>query len=78
MTLGCPAIVAPCGALPEVCGAAAAYADPHDPSAWVAAVERLAGGDAERTARAAASRAHAQTFTWDAAARRLIDLLETA
>jgi hypothetical protein len=31
----------PAGALPEVCGEAALYADPHDPAGWVEAVLRL-------------------------------------
>ena len=31
MYLGCPAVVAPCGALPEVCGAEALYAAPDQP-----------------------------------------------
>lgn len=41
MQLGTPAIVAPCGALPEVCGDAAIYADPYKPEEWVAKICEL-------------------------------------
>jgi len=34
MSLGCPVLASPCGAVPEICGAAAIYVDPTDPSAW--------------------------------------------
>jgi len=34
--------VAPCGALPEVCGGAALYADPDRPEEWVRHIRALA------------------------------------
>lgn len=74
MVLGTPAICAPCGALPEVCGDAAAYADPSEPEAWEAELLRLnARSDEERSNQSARCIAHAQGFTWDIAARRLCD-----
>ena len=42
MALGTPAIVAPEGALPEVCADAALYADARDPAPWAARLRRLA------------------------------------
>ena len=71
MTLGCPALVAPCGALPEVCGQAADYVDPHAPSAWAAAIERLLKDPSRHAAMAVASRDHAAGFTWRRAALQL-------
>lgn len=77
MFLGTPAICAPCGALPEVCGDAAIYADPKDPNAWCSAVLTLAADSADtRSNRAASVKQHAGQFTWDAAARKLIDEIE--
>lgn len=74
MYLGTPAICAPCGALPEVCGDAAIYADPDDPDAWSTAILTLAGDTADtRSNRAASVKQHAGQFTWDAAASKLID-----
>lgn len=75
MLVGCPAIVAPCGALPEVCGAAALQAGPEDPAAWVAALRRLADDAPAREGLGRAAAAHAATFTWAKAARRLLDEL---
>ncbi|MDJ0919667.1 MAG: glycosyltransferase family 1 protein [Henriciella sp.] len=77
MFLGTPAICAPCGALPEVCGDAAIYADPDDPDAWSAAILTLADDTREmRSNRAASVKQHSGQFTWDAAAGKLIDQIE--
>jgi glycosyltransferase involved in cell wall biosynthesis len=77
MTLGCPAVVAPCGALPEVCGDAALYADPHDPAAWAEAVTRLLLDPQARANLAGAGRLHASRFSWANAARALLDILSS-
>ncbi len=77
MILGCPAVVAPCGALPEVCGDAAVYADAHDPDAWVSAIAPFIGDPAARAAAGAAARTHASTFTWARSAAQLLDLVAT-
>ncbi len=76
MLLGTPAICAPCGALPEVCGDMTLYVDPHDSAAWSEAVLQLANeSEAERANRAAAAKTHAATFNWDAAGRKLADIM---
>lgn len=75
MTLSCPAVVAPCGALPEVCGEAVVYVDPHDPQAWADAIVALANDAPRRAALAAEGRAHAAGFTWRSAALRLAEEL---
>jgi len=77
MTLGCPAVVAPCGALPEVCGDAVLYADPNQPSAWSAAITRLAGDPRARAELAEAGRVQARQFTWANSADRLLETLST-
>lgn len=75
MRVGCPAIVAPCGALPEVCGDAAVYADPASPQAWRDAILQLAG-DPERWHRISeAGKIHAAQFTWRRAAEQVIAIL---
>lgn len=72
MLVGCPAVVAPCGALPEVCGDAALYAGPDDPAAWASEIARLAADAGWRDTRVACGRAHAARFSWTAAAQRLL------
>jgi len=75
MTLGCPAVVAPCGALPEVCGEGALYADPDDPSAWAEAINRLHDDQPFRNALVERSRRQAAQFTWARSAQLLYDEL---
>ena len=75
MALGCPAIVTACGALPEVCGDEALYADPHEPRQWLDAVRSLARDPAARDARASRSRDRMRTFTWAGATDALLDVI---
>jgi glycosyltransferase involved in cell wall biosynthesis len=75
MLLGCPAIVAPCGALPEVCGDASIYAGADDPQAWVNSIRRLADSPDERNLWSVRGQLHAKNFTWRAAAICLLDIL---
>lgn len=75
MLLGCPAVVAPCGALPEVCGDAALYADPDDEEAWVVQLRALADDPALRARASALGLEQARRFTWAAAAQRLLEIV---
>src|SRR3546814_8518937 len=75
MTTGCPAIVAPHGALPEICADAVIYAPADDPAAWAAAIVRLKeDGDFRDDRRAAALRQSA-SFTWKRDASQLVEEL---
>ena len=76
MHLGCPVVAAPCGAIPEVCGQAALYADPHDEDAWVAALIKLRDEGGLRAWMAEQGRAQASRFTWRNAATKLVRILE--
>ncbi|MET0377268.1 MAG: glycosyltransferase family 1 protein [Rhizorhabdus sp.] len=78
MILGCPAIVAPCGALPEVCGEAAVYCSPDDPAAWAGAIGRFLDDATWRDKYVAASQQHAALFTWDRAAGLLEESIAAA
>lgn len=75
MLLGCPAMVAPCGALPEVCGTAALTAAPDDAAAWSSGLLALSADPAAWSSRSDAGRRHAADYTWDRAARRLLAIL---
>lgn len=76
MMLGCPTIVAPCGALPEVCGEASLYADPHDPTAWVNGVTQLRHDPMLRARLIDAGRMQSARFTWEAAGQTLVRTLQ--
>lgn len=71
MLCDCPAIVAPAGALPEVCRDAAFYADVDDPESWRTAITTLTD-PAVRAARTAAGHARAADFTWARAGSALL------
>lgn len=75
MTMGCPAVVAPAGALPQTCGRAAIYADPENPEEWVSAIRRIADNPEYRDSLSAGSRVWASSFTWRNAASRLVEEL---
>jgi glycosyltransferase involved in cell wall biosynthesis len=75
MSLGCPAIVAPCGALPEVCGEAALYADPDVPAAWESAILNLLESPTTHAEYSRQGRAHAANFSWAKSAARMLGLV---
>jgi glycosyltransferase involved in cell wall biosynthesis len=78
MFVGCPAVVAPCGALPEVCGDAALYVAPDDGEGWAKAIADLATDNVLRDGLAGAGRNRAAQFTWDVSARRLLEVISEA
>lgn len=75
MGVGCPAVVSTAGALPEVCGDAARYADPDRPEEWIEAIRTLADDPAARDRLAVLGRAQAAHFTWQRAGDGLMDVL---
>ena len=77
MLLGCPAVVAPAGAIPEVCHDAAMYAAVDDPAEWADAIVAIAGDPELRAAKIAAGRLRAGQFTWARAGQRLLDVAMT-
>ena len=76
MACGCPAVVAPCGALPEVCGKAAVYAAADDPAEWAEAIMTLEDRATLRAERSAAGRMQAGRFTWARAAAKLLETVK--
>ena len=74
MLCGCPAIVAPAGAIPEICRDAVLYADVDDPAGWRRAIAALADPDVRR-AKQSAGFARAADFRWSLAGRQLLDVI---
>lgn len=75
MLCGCPAIVAPAGAIPEMCRDAVLYADVDDPAGWRQAITTLSD-PAVRSAKRAVGHDRAAAFRWDSAGRQLLDVIE--
>ena len=76
MVLGCPAIMAPCGALPEVGGEGALFAAPDAPAQWVTAIRRLVDDPDHWTYYSRAGRERANYFTWKRAGERLLGVIK--
>ncbi|PZA12817.1 glycosyltransferase family 1 protein [Rhodopseudomonas palustris] len=75
MALGCPAVVAPCGALPEVAGQGALYAAAGNPREWGEAIKSLAASPPFWLERSVEAAAQAANFTWRKAGADLCDVI---
>jgi glycosyltransferase involved in cell wall biosynthesis len=73
---GLPAVAGGAGALPELAGEAALLIDPLDSRALADALERAVTDQALRTRLGAAGRERAAAYTWEAAGRRVLQILE--
>lgn len=71
MSAGIPLLASDRGSLPEVVGRGGLLLDPEDPSAWAAAIGRVADDDAWATDLATAGLARAGAFTWATTAATL-------
>jgi glycosyltransferase involved in cell wall biosynthesis len=78
MALGCPVIASSAPCLPEVCGAAALYADPDDVAAWVYAVRRVKDDADLRRRMIYDGYARAHTFCWHRIAETYLELMVQA
>jgi glycosyltransferase involved in cell wall biosynthesis len=76
MLCDCPSVVAPAGAIPEVCRDAALYADVDDPAGWAAMIRRYATDGALRRQKVESGRSRAACFTWAQAGRTLLETIE--
>jgi glycosyltransferase involved in cell wall biosynthesis len=73
MAVGCPAVVAPCGAIPEICAEAAIYALPKDATSWCEAITKLRSNADLRQQLIKLGLGRAAKFTWEDAARKVIE-----
>jgi glycosyltransferase involved in cell wall biosynthesis len=78
MAAGCPCVVSNAGSLPEICGDAALYCDPHDERSISAALRRVSETPQLRIDLVARGRARAAQFSWDRSARLTAEVLEQA
>jgi glycosyltransferase involved in cell wall biosynthesis len=78
MALGAPCVVSDIPVLREVCGDAALYVDPRDPSAIAGAIDALLRDDELRARLRAEGPRRASGFRWDATASALIATVHRA
>jgi glycosyltransferase involved in cell wall biosynthesis len=75
MALGVPVLVSRAASLPEVCGDAALYCDPHSIDEIARGLEKLLCDEASRRRLASEGPNRARGFSWDGAARATADVL---
>ncbi len=75
MRMGCPVVATTGGAVPEICGDAALYADPLDRTAWRNALRTVVHDPALRTELSRRARARAAGYNWSNTARQLLAVL---
>jgi glycosyltransferase involved in cell wall biosynthesis len=75
MSMGCPVVATTGGAVPEVCGDAAIYADPLDPRAWRDALRTIVTDGDLRADLGRRATARAGLFLWRDAAVQMLDAL---
>lgn len=75
MWCGCPVIASRAGAVPEVCGEAALWFDAALPESLGEAIACLADDTSLRDKMVAAGRHRTALFSWEQAARRLVEFL---
>ncbi len=78
MWCGCPVVVSRTTSLPEVCGDAALYCDPHDPADLASQIERLLRSESLRTELRARGLRRAAAFSWERCGREIFGLLKRA
>lgn len=78
MACSCPVIASHTSSVPEVCGEAAWYIDPHRPETLREAIETLLQQEEQRTKMKEKGRAQAAKFSWQTAARQFVQLVENS
>jgi glycosyltransferase involved in cell wall biosynthesis len=78
MSIGCPAVVAPAGAMPEICRDVVLYADVDAPADWTRAVRRLRDEPGLREDRVRQGLIRADAFRWSEAGAKLFQRIRLA
>ena len=76
MQLSCPVIASNTSSIPEVCGEAVVYCDPHNSKTIAKGIEKLMNQASFVSTLKKQSLEHAQQFNWSKSARRLLHILE--
>jgi glycosyltransferase involved in cell wall biosynthesis len=78
MSCGCPVVVSRAASLPEVCGEAAVYCDPHDPADIARAISRVVTDPALQDDLRHRGSERAAHFSWRRAGRAMLDIVDAA
>jgi glycosyltransferase involved in cell wall biosynthesis len=76
MACGCPVIVSNAASLPEVCGDAALYCDPHDPKDIAEKIKQLVENPSLQESLRQKGLEQAKRFTWEKCARETLAVIQ--
>ena len=76
MACGCPVIASNAASLPEICGDAALYCDPYNPSDIASKVKQLANNTELREDLVQKGKKRTELFTWEKCARDIYKLID--
>lgn len=76
MACGCPVIVSNAASLPEVCGDAALYCNPHDPNDIAEKIKLMMGDKQLRESYRVKGLERAKQFTWEKSARETFEVIQ--
>jgi len=77
MAMRCPAIVSNAASMPEICGDAVRYCNPHDVGSIATAMMELVENESIRRRLIAQGLARAKIYSWDTAASRTGQVLRS-
>lgn len=77
MNFDCPVIASDTSSLPEICGDAALYVDPHVPSQIAEAVERIYADNNLRNLLIAKGRQQVMKYSWENSAIQILETIKT-
>ncbi|OGP55703.1 MAG: hypothetical protein A2Y65_03055 [Deltaproteobacteria bacterium RBG_13_52_11] len=78
MACGCPVVVSNAASLPEVCGDAAQYVDPHDVNSIAGGIAKGLSDETLRRSLIARGLERAKLFSWEHAAKKHLEVFEDA
>jgi glycosyltransferase involved in cell wall biosynthesis len=78
MACGCLVVVSNAASLPEVCGDAAQYVDPHDVNSIAGGIAKVLSDETLRRSLIARGLERAQLFSWEQAAKKHLEVFEDA
>jgi glycosyltransferase involved in cell wall biosynthesis len=76
MACGCPVVVSNVASLPEICGDAAYYVDPHDVESIAGGIHRVLTDEALRQGLIEKGLERSRLFSWEKSAREHIEVFE--
>jgi glycosyltransferase involved in cell wall biosynthesis len=76
MACGCPVVVSNVASLPEICGDAAYYVDPHDVESIAQGIHRVLTDEPLRQGLIDKGLERSRLFSWEKSAREHIEVFE--